>query len=570
MSLSRGGLQAVLVEGRPACPLVLQVISAAEMRNGRFKLELSDSVHTTLGVSGSQLHELMRTVRPGSVVEVPTHTIVRVRNRMVLTVLDMRVLQQEAALMGTPVPLEDASIIAPSSNGDDAIPPHAGCTAQHSPTPSSATNNAAIVPISQLNPYMNNWTVKARVMEKSAVRCWNKTGKEGQLFTVDLKDASGDIRAVAFNAEVSRLFEQLQLHKVYKITRSRLRLADKRWNKLEHDYEICFTPQSVLTPCEDGQCADVPKQFNHRAIVKLASVSPGTMLSIICVVVSISDLHATVKSKRRIMTVGDCSNAVADVTLWGQLAEECELQPGHVAAFQSLRVSDYNGRSLTSTSATRMIPGPTDYEEETQSLREWYESGGPQRAARLTTGAPGKGKKAVEHSTIAALSGLYDNQLPSTFEVRACVTFIRQGKWCYPACASCARKAVSTGSGRWTCCFCTTEFDAPNWRYVASVQLSDHTGAVWASFFDDCGCVLIGCQAGELVHLQEQEGPDAVNAVFKTALFRRYMFTLRVTPPSGLHTAGGDCSRVVLIRAVPLAANWAQNARELAAQIPLL
>eukprot|EP01105_Mastigella_eilhardi_P008630 TRINITY_DN2087_c0_g1_i2.p1 TRINITY_DN2087_c0_g1~~TRINITY_DN2087_c0_g1_i2.p1 ORF type:complete len:489 (+),score=51.51 TRINITY_DN2087_c0_g1_i2:30-1469(+) len=374
MSLSRGGLQAVLVEGRPACPLVLQVISAAEMRNGRFKLELSDSVHTTLGVSGSQLHELMRTVRPGSVVEVPTHTIVRVRNRMVLTVLDMRVLQQEAALMGTPVPLEDASIIAPSSNGDDAIPPHAGCTAQHSPTPSSATNNAAIVPISQLNPYMNNWTVKARVMEKSAVRCWNKTGKEGQLFTVDLKDASGDIRAVAFNAEVSRLFEQLQLHKVYKITRSRLRLADKRWNKLEHDYEICFTPQSVLTPCEDGQCADVPKQFNHRAIVKLASVSPGTMLSIICVVVSISDLHATVKSKRRIMTVGDCSNAVADVTLWGQLAEECELQPGHVAAFQSLRVSDYNGRSLTSTSATRMIPGPTDYEEETQSLREWYDT----------------------------------------------------------------------------------------------------------------------------------------------------------------------------------------------------
>lgn len=48
--------------------------------------------------------------------------------------------------------------------------------------------HARIIPISQLNPYMNRWTIKGRLTAKSTVRTWNKGGNTGRVRSVDFLD----------------------------------------------------------------------------------------------------------------------------------------------------------------------------------------------------------------------------------------------------------------------------------------------------------------------------------------------------------------------------------------------
>lgn len=49
---------------------------------------------------------------------------------------------------------------------------------------------------------------------KSAIRTWNNARGEGKLFSMDLLDESGEIRATAFNAECDRFYDLVEVNKV--------------------------------------------------------------------------------------------------------------------------------------------------------------------------------------------------------------------------------------------------------------------------------------------------------------------------------------------------------------------
>jgi replication factor A1 len=63
-------------------------------------------------------------------------------------------------------------------------------------------SEANVRPISSINPFQNKWVIKARVTAKPAIRTWSNQRGEGKLFSMDLQDQSGEIRATAFNEEV--------------------------------------------------------------------------------------------------------------------------------------------------------------------------------------------------------------------------------------------------------------------------------------------------------------------------------------------------------------------------------
>jgi len=66
--------------------------------------------------------------------------------------------------------------------------------------------NINIRPINSINPFQNKWVIKARVMAKPAVRNWSNARGDGKLFSMDLKDKSGEIRATAFNDEANNSY----------------------------------------------------------------------------------------------------------------------------------------------------------------------------------------------------------------------------------------------------------------------------------------------------------------------------------------------------------------------------
>lgn len=71
--------------------------------------------------------------------------------------------------------------------------------------------DAAIVPIRDITPYNSKCTIKARVTNKSTVRTWSNSRGDGKLFSVDLLDESGEIRATGFNNAVDQFYELLKV-----------------------------------------------------------------------------------------------------------------------------------------------------------------------------------------------------------------------------------------------------------------------------------------------------------------------------------------------------------------------
>jgi replication factor A1 len=87
---------------------------------------------------------------------------------------------------------------SPQMGGMNSNQPKRSMPFEAAPEPSSKRQSmggaspasANIFPIKNLSPYQNKWTIKARVLNKAAVKTWKNARGEGKLFSFSLKDAS--------------------------------------------------------------------------------------------------------------------------------------------------------------------------------------------------------------------------------------------------------------------------------------------------------------------------------------------------------------------------------------------
>jgi replication factor A1 len=56
-------------------------------------------------------------------------------------------------------------------------------------------------------------SVKVRVTSKSDIRTWNKSSGSGKLFSMDLMDESGEIRATAFKDQCDQYYDYIQVRR---------------------------------------------------------------------------------------------------------------------------------------------------------------------------------------------------------------------------------------------------------------------------------------------------------------------------------------------------------------------
>jgi replication factor A1 len=168
----------------------------------------------------------------------------------ILIVLDLDVLEDlgECDKIGEPKPLETKPVedekslpTAISSNGFYGTRPQnqPSVLSKRVPTPSSA--HANIYPIEALSPYSHMWTIKARCTNKSAIKTWHNRNGEGKLFSVNLLDDSGEIRATGFNDQCDMLSGMFEEGSVYYISSPcRVQIAKKQFTNLNNDYELVF------------------------------------------------------------------------------------------------------------------------------------------------------------------------------------------------------------------------------------------------------------------------------------------------------------------------------------------
>ena len=126
--------------------------------------------------------------------------------------------------------------VAPVRSGSYVAPP--------------VSTNTPIFHIKSLNPYQNKWTIKARILNKSDIKNYSNQRGSGQLFSVILSDASGEIKATGFKDAVQFFYDLLQEGSVYQISKASLRAANKQYNTTDNDYEMTFDQNtSIVLVC---------------------------------------------------------------------------------------------------------------------------------------------------------------------------------------------------------------------------------------------------------------------------------------------------------------------------------
>ena len=335
---------------------------------------------------------------------------------------------------------------------------------------------------------------------------------------MNLLDDSGEIRATGFQEQCDTLYDLFQEGGVYYISSPcRVQIAKKQFSNVNNDYELTFERDTVVEKAEEQD--GVPQvRFNFTSIGDLQSVEKDTTIDVVGVlkdVGEVSQITSKTTSKpydKREVTLVDNTGYSVRLTLWGKTATTFEVPPESVVAFKGVKVSDFGGRSLSLLSSGSMTVDPDI--DEAHKLKAWYAAKGraenfSSHAGMTGTTMGAAGGRSDPFKTIAAVK---DEQLGMSenadwFSVKATIIYIKQDNVAYPACLSegCNKKVVETDPGEWRCERCDKTHSRPEYRYIMSANVSDHTGQIWLSCFDETGRMIMGMSADELMELKERD-----------------------------------------------------------------
>lgn len=395
---------------------------------------------------------------------------------------------------------------------------------------------STIYPIEGLSPFTHKWTIKARVTLKSDIKTWHKSTGEGKLFSVNLLDESGEIKATGFNDQCDAFYDLLQEGSVYYIsTPCRVQLAKKQFTNLPNDYELTFERDTVIEKADDQ--SSVPQmRFNFCSIQELQGVEKDNTVDVIGVLKEVADVSEIISKKdgrpfqKRELTLVDDTGYSVRITVWGKTANNFDAQPESIIAFKGTKVSDFGGRSLSLLSSGTMTVDPDI--PDAHRLKGWYDSAGRTEKFASHQNAASVGNATGRQDDFITLTKVKEDNLgvddQAYFSTKATIVFLRQENFCYPACSSqgCNKKVISMGDGSWHCEKCNVSHEKPDYRYILSLNVADHTSHQWLSCFDDVGRLIMGKSANEMMELKENDDP-AFETAFDEATLKKLNFRCR-------------------------------------------
>jgi len=381
-------------------------------------------------------------------------------------------------------------------------------------------------PISSITPYSNKWLIKGRVTTKSNKRSWNNAKGEGVLFSFEIKDESGDIRLTAFKNDCERLFDYIEVGKIYLVSTGVVKQANKQYSNTTSDYEISANSDTIVELCNDE--SGCPKiTYDFKTFDQLTNYL-NNFVDIIGIVKRIEEAQMIVAKKtnkemtKRDLIIIDQTASEVLLTVWNEMAINFPGQEEDVIVVRNCRVSEFNNVSL-STGMTSTVEINPDTEKVLE-LKGWYAR--VKNDLQTTNLTIAKSGFQADWKNLSEITK--DNVTQSDqFILQTKATIFQMGKAnLYKAC-ECNKKLVDLNNGFYRCEKCSKEATSFNWRMILSFGIADHTKSVWVqAFHDDALKILPNIDIVELGQLYENNQTQ-LDEILRTVTFSSYIFKLR-------------------------------------------
>ncbi|XP_032176097.1 replication protein A 70 kDa DNA-binding subunit isoform X2 [Mustela erminea] len=541
--LSEGAIAAIMQQGDTSIKPILQVINIRPIITGnsppRYRLLMSDGLNTLSSfMLATQLNPFVEEERLSSncICQINRFIVNTLKDgRRVVILMELDILKSAEAVglkIGNPVPYNEGSTASKTYGASKTFGKAGGTSLGNS----SGGTQVKVVPIASLTPYQSKWTICARVTNKSQIRTWSNSRGEGKLFSIELVDESGEIRATAFNEQVDKFFPLIDMNKVYYISKGILKIANKQFTAVKNDYEMTFNNETSVTPCEDGHHLPTV-QFDFTGIGDLENKPKDSLIDIIGICKSYEDAtKITVKSNNREVSkrniyLMDMSGKVVTATLWGEDADRFDGSRQPVMAIKGARVSDFGGRSLSVLSSSTVIVNPDI--PEAYKLRGWFDSEGQAldgiSISDVKSGGTGGSNTNWKTLYEAKSENLGHGDKADYFSSVATIVYLRKENCMYQACPTqdCNKKVIDQQNGLYRCEKCDSEFPSFKYRMILSVNIADFQENQWVTCFQESAEAIIGQSTAHLGELKEKN-EQAFEEVFQNANFRSFIFRIRV------------------------------------------
>lgn len=424
---------------------------------------------------------------------------------------------------------------------------------------------------------MPKWTIRARVTNKSDLRGYNNAKGSGKLFSIDLVDESGEIRATMFNDTADLFYPQFIVGDVYMISKGTLKFANKKFSSLNNDFELNLDLNSIVQRIDDASVgAAMPKM--HYKFVPIADVQDRPKDDIIDVIGVIMDVKAfsTITTKagtplaKREVDIADDSNRGIQITLWGERAEHFSGDRNGILALKGAKVAEYGGnKSLSALQSTNVELNPDN--DRAIQLRSWIDHQDPNALQHLMPtsdrGEGGAGRAYNERYLQETSSTAVVVGKAEYVTVKGTVMNIKTDKTLfYQSCSgnNCMRKVTGDDVSGYHCDKCNKTYDRCDMRYVLNLSISDHTANQWVSAFNDAAKVIMTVDANELSYRRNNE-PTRFESIVEAARYNTFVFRASLASED---YDGQTRTRMKLLSAQPI--DYVSESRKLVAKIQAL
>lgn len=554
--LSEGSLR-VIMKGGQIDNAIMQVLDTKRIASGntdkeRYRLLLSDGKHLfSFAMLTSQINDQIVNgeLSDNSIIKIKKYITSVINNvgkaKRVLVILEMETLVrgENTGKIGSPEPLPDDDEPLVENDSKNKQVSSTSSTSLHVVNgnnrnvsdPNVSIQDQLTHPISSLSPYQNKWIIKARVSNKSSIRTWSNSRGEGKLFSMDLIDESGEIRATAFRELVDKFYDLIEIDKVYYISKCQLKIANKQFSNLNNDYEMTFTPDTIVQECHDVVESIPQTRYDFISINKITHIEVNTLIDVIGVCKNASDLQMfQAKStgrdlkKREITLVDQSSNSIA-LTLWGAEAESFDGSSQPVIVIKGARVSEFGGGKTLSTGVSSIMKINPDIPE-AHRLRGWFDNEG---ISKTTVNISARSESSGYQSQWINIKdvqemGMGQGEKGDYFQVKGTVLLYRSENGIYKACPKedCKKKIVDLGNGMYRCDKCNREY--PNFKYLllGSANIGDWSGNMWISLFSSEAEKVLEMSSQAVGEAIESD-PQALVEIADKAHFKQFIFKCR-------------------------------------------